>query len=147
VLTTEEIAAARAASGLTRQVDKAVTAIGLSVAQYRVLAILAEQTAAAGLLAERLAVRPPSVTSLVDGLVAKGLVRRGADAGDRRRQVLEVTAEGEVVLGQADAVVVARLRELADRLDARRGERAITSLSDWGTALERARAEKLAAGR
>jgi len=143
----DEIAAARAAAGLTRQVEKAIAAIGLSVAQYRVLAILAEETAAAGLLAERLAVRPPSVTSLVDGLVAKGLVRRGADADDRRRQVVEVTAEGEAALHEADTVVVARLRELADRLDGRRAERAIASLSDWGTALDRARAEKLAAGR
>jgi DNA-binding MarR family transcriptional regulator len=143
----DEIAAARAAAGLTRQVEKAVTAIGLSVAQYRVLAILAEETAAAGLLAERLAVRPPSVTSLVDGLVAKGLVRRGADADDRRRQVLEVTPAGEAALGEADTVVADRLRELAARLDARKAERAITSLCDWGTALERARAEKLAAGR
>ena len=143
----DEIAAARAAAGLTRQVEKAVTAIGLSVAQYRVLAILAESTAAAGLLAERLAVRPPSVTSLVDGLVAKGLVRRGADADDRRRQVLEVTPAGEAALHEADVVVVARLRELADRLDGRRATRAIASLPDWGTALDRARAEKLAAGR
>jgi DNA-binding MarR family transcriptional regulator len=143
----DDVTAARAAAGLSRQVDKAVTAVGLSVAQYRVLAILAEQTDSAGRLAERLAVRPPSVTSLVDGLVAKGLVRRGADAEDRRRQVVEVTASGEAALRDADAAVAARLRELAARLDARKAERAVSSLGDWGVALERSRAEKLAAER
>jgi DNA-binding MarR family transcriptional regulator len=119
--------------------------VGLSVAQYRVLAILAEETAAAGLLAERLAVRPPSVTSVVDGLVGRGLVHRGVDAGDRRRQVLEVTDDGVAVLHQADDAVAGRLRELAARLDARRAERAMTSLCDWNDAFDRARAEKLAA--
>jgi DNA-binding MarR family transcriptional regulator len=143
----DDVTAARAAAGLSRQVDKAVTAVGLSVAQYRVLAILAERTDSAGRLAERLAVRPPSVTSLVDGLVAKGLVRRGADADDRRRQVLEVTGSGEAALAEADEAVATRLRELADRLDARKADRAIGSLCDWGVALERSRAEKLAAGR
>jgi DNA-binding MarR family transcriptional regulator len=143
----DDVTAARAAAGLSRQVDKAVTAVGLSVAQYRVLAVLAERTDSAGRLADRLAVRPPSVTSLVDGLVAKGLVRRGTDADDRRRQVLEVTEAGEAALHEADVAVAARLRELADRLDARKADRAMSSLGDWGVALERSRAAKLAAGR
>jgi DNA-binding MarR family transcriptional regulator len=141
----QEIIAARAAARLTRQVEQAVAEVGVSVAQYRVLSVLAEETAAAGLLAERLAVRPPSITSVVDGLVGRGLMRRGADADDRRRQVLEVTAAGKQVLAEADQAVAARLRELAGRLDARRADRAMASLGDWSAALDKARAEKLAA--
>jgi DNA-binding MarR family transcriptional regulator len=141
----DEISAARAASRLTRQVEQALAALGLSVPQYRVLAVLAEATAAAGLLAERLAVRPPSVTSVVDGLVGRGLVRRGADLEDRRRQVLEVTDDGIAALHEADAAVAARLRELADRLDGRRAQRVLSSLSDWNEAFDLARDERLAA--
>ncbi|MCU1373547.1 MAG: MarR family transcriptional regulator [Actinomycetia bacterium] len=142
----DEIPAARAAARLTRQVEQAVAAVGLSVSQYRVLAILAEERAAAGGLAERLAVRPPSVTSVVDGLVARGLMQRGVDADDRRRQVLEVTPAGERVLAEADEAVAGRLRELADRLDARRADRAMSALCDWNVALDRARDARLAAG-
>jgi DNA-binding MarR family transcriptional regulator len=41
------------------------------------------------------------MVGLVDGLEAKGLVARRADAGDRRRNVLELTGDGHTALARA----------------------------------------------
>ncbi len=57
----------------------------LSLPQYRVLSMLDGTSALSSDLAERLAVRPPTVTAVVDGLVARGLVERRTVEADRRR--------------------------------------------------------------
>lgn len=49
-------------------------------------------------IAERLIVTTASVTSLLDTLERKGLVRRRPHPDDRRRVLVEVTAEGQAVL-------------------------------------------------
>ena len=63
----------------------ALAQVELTLPQYRVLGILAEGSAAASGLADRLAVRRPSITALIDGLVARGLVDRRQEDADRRR--------------------------------------------------------------
>ena len=50
--------------------------VDLTLPQFRVLGILAEGSSAASGLADRLAVRRPSITALIDGLVARDLVDR-----------------------------------------------------------------------
>ena len=74
-------------------------------------------------LAERLAVRPPTVTSVVDGLVTRGLVERRTVEGDRRRVDHVLTDHGRQVLDAADAAVNARLCEIASHLDRPRRHR------------------------
>ncbi|MDA8359394.1 MAG: MarR family transcriptional regulator [Actinomycetota bacterium] len=49
----------------------------------------------------RLGVDRTTMVGLLDGLEAKGLVARRADAGDRRRNVLELTRDGQAALVQA----------------------------------------------
>ena len=56
----------------------------LSVSQFRILDRLTDGTAAGSSLADWLAVKPPSITVAVDGLVKRGLVERGEDPDDRR---------------------------------------------------------------
>jgi DNA-binding MarR family transcriptional regulator len=51
--------------------------------------------------AERLGVDRTTMVGLIDGLEAKGLVARRADATDRRRNVLELTARGQKTLVRA----------------------------------------------
>ncbi|HEU4764841.1 MAG TPA: MarR family transcriptional regulator [Candidatus Eisenbacteria bacterium] len=51
-----------------------------------------------GYLAGQLLVRHHSAVGLVDRMVRMGLVRRGRDARDRRRVVVELTARGEAKL-------------------------------------------------
>jgi long-chain acyl-CoA synthetase len=66
----------RTAAWLAKQVEIGLSSAELSLPQYRVLGLLDESSAVSSDLAERLAVRPPSVTAIVDGLVARGLVER-----------------------------------------------------------------------
>lgn len=137
-----DVIAARAATRLAKHVEKALSPIDLTVSQYRVLAILAEESAAAGRLADRLAVRPPTVTTVIDGLVARRLVDRQADPDDRRRQVLALTPLGREALALGDGAIATRLRQLARRLDTREASRAMAGLVDWHEAMERAGDER-----
>lgn len=49
-------------------------------------------------LADRLGITRPSITSLIDGLVAQGLVRRRPARGDRRRMTISLTPAGRKLL-------------------------------------------------
>lgn len=130
--------AARAVARLAKQVEVALTPLDLSLPQYRVLALLGEGSTASSVLARRLAVSPPSVTAVVDGLVARGLVERRADPEDRRRLTLLLTREGKKVLAAADATAEARLDEIAAWFD-----EPPTGLDGWNLALDRTREARL----
>lgn len=93
---------------LARQVELAVATVDLTLSQYRVLATLGEGCEAASRLAEKLAVSRPSITGVVDGLVARGLVRRDHLEGDRRRVDVGLTDAGRLLLAAADAAVEQR---------------------------------------
>lgn len=92
-----------------------------------------QQQAAASLRVDR-----TTMVGLIDGLEAKGLVSRRADAGDRRRNVLELTEDGHTTLARAlrasdeaerqllaelDDAESAQLRTLLTRLARDRSER------------------------
>jgi DNA-binding MarR family transcriptional regulator len=74
--------------------------LGLTNAQARVLRIVA----AAGRplrmadIAVRLEVVPRSVTTMVDGVEAEGLIVRGTDPDDRRSVLVSLTARGHALL-------------------------------------------------
>ena len=87
-MTLEELAHAkglrsvgRTAAWLAKQVELSLAEVDLSLSQYRILGLLDEGSAVSSALAERLAVRPPSVTAVIDGLVTRGLVARTARRG------------------------------------------------------------------
>src|ERR1700733_1949658 len=93
----------RVVARLARQVELAAATVELTLSQYRVLGILGDGREAASVLADKLAVSRPSVTGVIDGLVARGLVRRDPDETDRRRIDLGLTDDGRRVLARADA--------------------------------------------
>jgi len=98
---------------LARQVEVAVSAVGLSLAQYRLLAILGETgEAAASKLAELMAVSRPTITGVVDGLVARGLVVREGVEGDRRRVDVVLTEAGRALIAAADSEVQRRIADI-----------------------------------
>jgi long-chain acyl-CoA synthetase len=125
----------RVVAWLAKRVEVALAQMDLTLPQYRVLGILAEGSNASSRLAYRLAVRPPSVTALVDGLVARGLVDRTHEEGDRRRITLQLTAEGERIVSEADCSIDAYLASVATCLPGRDEAKALHSLQLWGTAL------------
>jgi DNA-binding MarR family transcriptional regulator len=137
--------AARAAARLSKRLEVALGDVDLSLPQYRLLVFLSRRPELASGLAGQLAVSPPSVTTLVDGMVARGLVERRADPDDRRRVRHELTAAGRRSLSAADAALDARLRSLAAHLPAAQARRALEGLELWHQALD-AEVEQVAAG-
>jgi long-chain acyl-CoA synthetase len=128
---------------LARQVELAVATVDISLSQYRLLILLGEGKEAASALADKLAVSRPSVTGVVDGLVARGLVERDHDPADRRRVGHALTAQGRLVLAAADGEVERRLDEiLAHRPEA--AQAAFAGLAPWQQALDAHRAARRA---
>lgn len=122
----------RTAAWLAKQVEIGLATADLSVPQYRVLGLLDESSAVSSDLAERLAVRPPSVTAVVDGLVTRGLVERRTVLADRRRVDHVLTEAGRRALDTADRAVASRLGEITDCLgDEIEAERAYQGLTVW----------------
>ncbi len=127
----------RIAARLARHVEVALAEIDLSLPQYRLLMILSEQVAVASSLAESLRVTRPSVTAVVDGLVARGLVERRACLDDRRRVEHVLTSEGRRLLDQADDKVDARLAAVAANAgEGRQAGEALEGLRRWRPALD-----------
>src|SRR5512143_2472274 len=71
----------------------------LSVPQFRTLAFI-DRCAAASLsdVAEHIGLTLPSMSKIVDGLVARKLVTRQTHPADRRRLVLTLTRSGQTAL-------------------------------------------------
>jgi DNA-binding MarR family transcriptional regulator len=86
----------------------------LSAAQCHVLHLIEPgQPIPMGKLAEALACDASNVTGLVDRLESRGLVRRHADATDRRVKVLELTPFG----ARLRSSVIQRMTQPPARLD------------------------------
>ena len=136
----------RTAAWLAKQVEIGLGSVDLTLPQYRVLAMLEGTSALSSDLAERLAVRPPTVTAVVDGLVARGLIERRTVEGDRRRVDHVLTEHGRHVLEAADTAVNARLCEIAGHLDSpAETDRAFEGLTLWRRALVASRLARTAA--
>jgi long-chain acyl-CoA synthetase len=132
------VVAGRAAARLARQVDLALQDADLSAPQYRVLAFLARGSQVASGIAGRLDVTRPTVTAIVDGLVARGLVERHTEPDDRRRVHHLLTAAGHRAVAAGDAAVTARLQTIAGHLSAGDADRALRALELWHDALDAA---------
>jgi long-chain acyl-CoA synthetase len=107
----------RAVTWLARQVEVVLSELDLSLAQYRLLALLEERPEVASALADKLTVSRPSVTTVVDGLVARGLVERDHDTNDRRRVNHALTEDGRKLLHHADEIVESGLEGVLSHLD------------------------------
>ena len=140
--TTPGLSLARVTAWLARHAEVALAEVDLSLPQYRVLSLLAEGKALPSSMAESLNLRRPSITAVVDGLVARGLVERLPDKEDRRRVTHVITRPGRRLLVLADRKVEERLRLVAaakgDRLAA---AAAFEGLDVWGELLQAWRIE------
>ena len=125
---------------LHRGTSEALAPLGLSRAQSRLVRLLADGPLRMAIIAERLSVVPRTVTDLVDGVEAAGLVERQPDPEDRRSTFVALTAGGRLLLdrledarresaeqafGRLDpadrAVLLRLLRDLADETAGARG--------------------------
>lgn len=131
----------RVAARLAKVVERALSDLDLSLAQYRLLGNLADGPSQASTLAERLIVSRPSVTALADGLVERGLVTRQGAESDRRRVMHGLTPAGRKVLRAADEAIEVRLAALSGELSDADRARAFKGLDMWGKALDAYRAK------
>jgi len=96
------------ASWIQGEVSKALTAYGLTAAQYNVLRILRgshPEPMPCAAIGERLIERTPDVTRLLDRLQRAGLLTRQRGAQDRRVVEVAITEAGMDILTRADPAV------------------------------------------
>jgi len=125
--------AARALAFSARSLERAAGACELTLAQYRVLALIAAGDERSSLLANRLAVAKPTITAVVDGLVERGLLARTSVDGDRRSIRLSLTERGTRALHAAEREMATVLEHIFEHADDR--ERLLHALADLDDAL------------
>jgi DNA-binding MarR family transcriptional regulator len=128
------ITAVRAAARLSRVLEGVCQKSDLTLSQYRLLLFIATEPQRFGALADQAALRPPTLTSLVDALEKKGLVERVPVEGDRRALQVALTAEGHGAIDATEAALGSALGPLLD--DA--GPELLTGLVNLNDALDRA---------
>ena len=138
-LTSAPVAAARAAARFSKSMEVALSTVGLSLPQYRLLAFLSGGPERATALAGWLDVSPPSLTALVDGAVARNLVERVASEEDRRCVRHVITSDGAETLARADTAVADRLADVTRHLAPAQAKKALEGLELLGRALDLAR--------
>jgi len=120
---------------LAKVVELALADLGLTENQYRTLTLVDEGAPALREFAVRLAMKPPNVTTLIDGLVHRDLIRRERDTEDGRRIVLHLTISGRTLLTRANAKTGAALARVAS-FDEEHQHTLLSSIDDWRPALD-----------
>jgi DNA-binding MarR family transcriptional regulator len=105
-----------AVARLARYLERACT--DLTLAQYRVLALVADGERHASQVANALALGKPTVSASVEALADRGLLTRTRAGHDKRATELAVTDEGSRVLRATETAMRARLVELLTLDDA-----------------------------
>ena len=86
---------------MTGELARVLEDEGCTVDEWRALALLADgRSYGMSALAEAVMVPAPSLTRLIDRMVADTLVYRTADATDRRRVLVRASARGQAVHGR-----------------------------------------------
>jgi DNA-binding MarR family transcriptional regulator len=103
---------------VVRKYMRSHRAVGLSVAQFRVMAYLrVEPSAKLRAVAEFLGASMPTTSRIVSGLVSKGLVHRCEGSKDRRCVNLGLTPQGVTVIDKARRASRAQLARELSALD------------------------------
>jgi DNA-binding MarR family transcriptional regulator len=122
--------------------EVALSEVGLSLPQYRLLLFLSGRPERATALAGWLEVSPPSLTALVDGAVSRNLVERTSTEEDRRCVRHVITPMGEEALAQGDAAIAARLAGVIGHLTPAQGRKVVEGLELLGDGLSAFRAAR-----
>jgi len=93
--------------------------LGLTMAQSRILRLVASAPMRMADIAARMGVVPRTVTPMVDGLAGNGLVERTADPGDRRSVLVTLTPAGRRLLDGLDRARRASAGQIFGVLDER----------------------------
>ena len=134
-----EAAVPRYIQTVRRAIEEVEGESQLTLPQFRCLqAIAARGTTTTTHLARQMQVAVPSMTSRLDALVERGLVRRQPDPTSRRQVQVTLTPAGYDLLQRYQAIVDARLLALLHPLPAERRARLLAAVQDLGAALDAA---------
>ncbi|MEU2779946.1 MarR family transcriptional regulator [Streptomyces sp. NPDC007162] len=122
-------------------VDRAVAPLGLTHAQYALLASLygmgrTGERPSQRRLADHTGLEPLYVSKLARALEAAGLLARTRDPGDPRAMQLTLTGQGRDVTGRAITVVQGLLDQMLEPLGGQHGPRARQLAHDLETLLD-----------
>ncbi|HEY3712815.1 MAG TPA: MarR family winged helix-turn-helix transcriptional regulator [Amycolatopsis sp.] len=135
---TTAVLAVRALARASRVLER--SSADLNLAHYRVLSAVASGDERASLVAQRLALGRPAISSAVEALTKRGLLVRGDVDGDQRATALSLTPAGEELLARTEAEMVERVTGLAARTPD--GDRLLETLVWLGSAIDDVMAEK-----
>lgn len=119
---------------LAKVMEITLADLGLTVNQYRMLTFVDEGTPAASEVSQRLAMKQPNVSTLVDGLVGRNLVTRSKGDADARRWELCLTQAGTELLAAAEVRLEATIASVLANHDERDALRA--GLDQWEPVLD-----------
>lgn len=128
--------------GISRAVEIVINGTGLTASQFRALALVRAGHTSGAVIARFLDVRPPTVTTVMNGLVDEGLVERVRADDDRRRVDFELTAAGRAALERAEAAADEALQSLVEELPVADRSTAFAGIDLWRTALDTRRSKK-----
>lgn len=90
---------------------------GVPIEQYRILEVLdASEPCAMGEIATQSLIEPPTLTKIIDKMVAEGLVYRAPDPNDRRRVLILAAPGGKALYKRLKGVSTAQEQRLVDLL-------------------------------
>ncbi|HET8655912.1 MAG TPA: MarR family transcriptional regulator [Longimicrobiaceae bacterium] len=108
---------ARAFHSVSEEARRSVERHGLGGSEFGVLELLYHKgRLSLGEVGERILLTSGSTTYVIDKLEARGLVRRAACPDDRRVCYVELTPEGEALIGTVFPAHARRVREITDGL-------------------------------
>jgi DNA-binding MarR family transcriptional regulator len=125
---------------LAKVVELVLSDLGLTENQYRALTLIDEGAPPLREFAIRLAMQPPNLTTLIDGLVRRELVTRERNPDDGRRIVLHLTTPGRTLLARANKRASQALARVAS-FDEQHERTLLEGIDSWHPALERVAAD------
>jgi DNA-binding MarR family transcriptional regulator len=109
----------------------------LSVRQLRVLQRLHDGEQIAAEIARHSSVGPAAMQGVLDGLVERGLVLRQRSSADRRKQLLQLTPEGEQALKSGNQIVQQALGSLVSEMKKSEQTQIVEGLESLQEAIDR----------
>jgi DNA-binding MarR family transcriptional regulator len=111
------------ASLLKKKADVFFHQFGLTDVQFNVMMLLAYQSGSQqGLsqaqLSDMMLVNRANITSLIDRMEKAGLVTRTAEPGDRRYNIVKMTAKGKKIFAKVEPSYLEQVRKIMASLDA-----------------------------
>jgi DNA-binding MarR family transcriptional regulator len=124
----ELFTAVRGLAFAARRIERELSA--MSLAQLRILTLVARDPVRASVLADGAALSRPTLTGVLEGLVAKGWITRCAVDGDKRGVTLSITTSGREAIDTAERESTSALADLLDDLPTQRRAATIVALAD-----------------